>query len=418
MRELRVVGVDADGSQVICQDAQSGEKFAVPADEKLRAAARGDLSRLGQIEIEMTSALRPREIQSRIRAGATVAEVAAIAGVGVDKIERFAHPVLLERARAAELAALAHPIRHDGPSVATLGEVTTEGLAAFGQNPADAQWDAWKAEDGYWAVQISWHVGHTEHRAHWRYHPGSHGGTAEPLDDLAEELTHPELIDRRVRLTPVATPIMAPVVNVDVVDGHEQVTVDAAAIIEQQRHRHDPAHAPFDRHGTYALDFDEGHEDERARDSAPAGQHGRHRDEGEAERAEASYADVQYVDVEFVEVEYTEIEQTEAETAEVEPTEVEPTEAETTEAESAGLKTAEVGHLGSAQGPTTPPSSDTQDARDTDKPASGTDDDEPTTTDTRPAPTPVNTPRRRKNRKPAVPAWEDVLLGVRSNPNS
>ena len=27
-------------------------------------------------------------------------------------------------------------------------------------------------------------------------------------------------------------------------------------------------------------------------------------------------------------------------------------------------------------------------------------------------------PRRRKSRKPAVPAWEDVLLGVRSNGNS
>ena len=103
MRELRVVGVDAGGSRVICQDVESGEKFTIAADERLRAAARGDLSRLGQIEIEMTSSLRPREIQSRIRAGATVAEVAAIAGVSTDKIERFAHPVLLERSRAGRL---------------------------------------------------------------------------------------------------------------------------------------------------------------------------------------------------------------------------------------------------------------------------------------------------------------------------
>ena len=35
----------------------------------------------------MDSALSPREIQSRIRSGATVEEVAAEAGVGVDQVE-------------------------------------------------------------------------------------------------------------------------------------------------------------------------------------------------------------------------------------------------------------------------------------------------------------------------------------------
>ncbi|MBE7192302.1 MAG: DUF3071 domain-containing protein [Gordonia polyisoprenivorans] len=351
MRELRVVGVDAGGSRVICQDVESGEKFTIAADERLRAAARGDLSRLGQIEIEMTSSLRPREIQSRIRAGATVAEVAAIAGVSTDKIERFAHPVLLERSRAAELAALAHPLRHDGPSELTLGDVVTEGLVAFGQNPSEAAWDAWKGEDGYWAVQIAWQVGHTEHRAHWRYHPGAHGGTADPLDDLAEELTHPELIEPRRRLTPVATPVItpvpAPVVDVDDA-GREQVTLDADSIIGAQRSRHNPAHAPFDEHGTYALDFD-------SADPHGTEPHGRHRDDVEVG---------------------------------TEPSETSDDVATAEDADS---------------------HADTDSADDS---AHTTDDDAP------PAPTPVTAQRRRKSRKPPVPAWEDVLLGVRSNPNS
>ena len=38
MRELRVVGVETDGSHVICQDPQSGEKFRIASDERLRAA--------------------------------------------------------------------------------------------------------------------------------------------------------------------------------------------------------------------------------------------------------------------------------------------------------------------------------------------------------------------------------------------
>ena len=51
------------------EDLVRHERFTVPADEQLRAAARGDLTRLGQISIELESQLRPREIQARIRAG-------------------------------------------------------------------------------------------------------------------------------------------------------------------------------------------------------------------------------------------------------------------------------------------------------------------------------------------------------------
>ena len=45
----------------------------------------------------MDSALSPREIQSRIRGGATLAEVATEAGVEPTRIEGFALPVLAER---------------------------------------------------------------------------------------------------------------------------------------------------------------------------------------------------------------------------------------------------------------------------------------------------------------------------------
>ena len=80
MRELDVLGLNGDGTRIVCQDPANGEEFSVAADEKLRAAARGDLSRIGQLEIEMESQLRPRDIQARIRAGASVAEVAKLAG--------------------------------------------------------------------------------------------------------------------------------------------------------------------------------------------------------------------------------------------------------------------------------------------------------------------------------------------------
>ncbi|MEE4025626.1 septation protein SepH [Gordonia sp. PKS22-38] len=257
MRELRVVGVEADGTHVICQDAESGERYRVAADERLRAAARGDISRLGQIEIEMESTLRPREIQARIRAGATVSEVAALAGVPVDKIERFAHPVLLERARATELASMSHPIREDGPSVSTLGETVTEAMVALGQSQHSVEWDAWKGDDGYWVVQASWHVGRTDNHAHWRFQPGSHGGTADPLDDLADELTHPETITPRRKLTPVATPDLTPHVEhqAEAPVDHDEVTLDADRLIDAQRTRNGSMAPSHDEHGTVAIDF-------------------------------------------------------------------------------------------------------------------------------------------------------------------
>ncbi|MGH3880501.1 MAG: septation protein SepH, partial [Actinophytocola sp.] len=80
MRALRVVGLGDDGKVVICENDR-GERFQIPADERLRAAARGDITRLGQIAIELESQMRPREIQSRIRAGESVDQVAAAAGV-------------------------------------------------------------------------------------------------------------------------------------------------------------------------------------------------------------------------------------------------------------------------------------------------------------------------------------------------
>jgi hypothetical protein len=121
MRELTIVGLDVDSKHLICESTKDngdhGEKFKIRVDDRLNAAVRGDGARVGQtyIDIEVNSMLRPKEIQSRIRAGASVEQVAAAAGVDIDRVERFAHPVLLERSRAAELATAAHPCSATAP---------------------------------------------------------------------------------------------------------------------------------------------------------------------------------------------------------------------------------------------------------------------------------------------------------------
>jgi hypothetical protein len=191
MRALVVVGLHEDGKSIVCEDSEHGDRFLLPADERLRAAARGDATRLGQIEIELESHMRPREIQARIRAGETVEQVAHNAGVPADRVERFAYPVLLERSRTAELAQLAHPVREDGPDLRQLREVVAYAFSVRSQDYSQAIWDAWRGDDGRWIIELHWKAGRSDNYAHWAFTPGAHGGTVSALDESAEDLLNP-----------------------------------------------------------------------------------------------------------------------------------------------------------------------------------------------------------------------------------
>ena len=206
MRELKVVGLDVDGKRIICESDDSDEKYVLRADDRLRAALRGDraASSQTQIDVEIRTLLRPKEIQAKIRAGASIEQVAAAAGVDVARVQRFAHPVLLERSRAAELATAAHPVLADGPAVLTLLETVTTALLARGLDPDATNWDAWRNEDGRWTVQLGWKAGRSDNVAHFRFTPGAHGGTVTAADDPACELIDPNFARPLRPLPPVA----------------------------------------------------------------------------------------------------------------------------------------------------------------------------------------------------------------------
>lgn len=213
MRALRVVGLDEDAQVLVLED-ERGERFTLPADERLKAAARGDITRLGQAQIELESQMRPREIQARIRGGESVEQVAAASGLPVQRVERYAYPVLLERSRTAKLAQRAHPLREDGPDVQTLGEVVAHGFGLRGQDYAVAHWDSWRGEDGKWVIQLRWRAGRSDNRAHWIFHPGAHGGTITPLDEHAADLIDPTP-GRPLRTVRAITPLAQQALELD-----------------------------------------------------------------------------------------------------------------------------------------------------------------------------------------------------------
>lgn len=105
----------------------------------------------------MESALRPREIQSRIRSGQSLDEVARVAGVPAERIEPFAAPVLAEREHVAGMA-LAASVRRRGESAAhrNLRPVIREKLTNAGVDPDLIEWDAWRNEDKRWSIQARW----------------------------------------------------------------------------------------------------------------------------------------------------------------------------------------------------------------------------------------------------------------------
>jgi hypothetical protein len=204
MRELKVVGLDPDGKHILCEGVNSAEKFRLPADDRLRAALDGEPIPPEQpaLDIDVTNMLSPKEIQARIRAGASVEQVAAASQSDMARIQRFANPVLLERYRAAELATAAHPILADGPSVLNLLETVTTALVSRGLSAERLSWDAWRNEDCRWTVQLGWQAGRSDNLAHFRFTPGAHGGTVSALDEAASELIDPDFKPRQ--LAPVA----------------------------------------------------------------------------------------------------------------------------------------------------------------------------------------------------------------------
>ncbi|GHC81864.1 septation protein SepH [Streptomyces flavofungini] len=185
MPELRVVAVSNDGTRLVLKAADSTE-YTLPIDERLRAAVRGDRPRLGQIEIEVESHLRPRDIQARIRAGASAEEVASLAGIPVDRVRRFEGPVLAERAFMAERARKT-PVRRPGENTGPqLGEAVQERLLLRGADKETVQWDSWRRDDGTWEVLLVYRVATEPHSASWTYDPPRR--LVQAVDDEARAL--------------------------------------------------------------------------------------------------------------------------------------------------------------------------------------------------------------------------------------
>ena len=171
MQDLTPVGLSQDGRQLLLVSS-TGEEFAVSVDTRLRAAMRGENARPGQLEMKMESALRPRDIQARIRAGESPEDVAAAAKTAVESIMVFATPVLAERAHVAQSALRASVRRRSGESSSagtTLGEAAEIFFGGHTLHDEDVEWDAWRQPDGRWALVATYTLDGRERAAEFSH---------------------------------------------------------------------------------------------------------------------------------------------------------------------------------------------------------------------------------------------------------
>jgi DUF3071 family protein len=183
MVHLTLTGRSEDGRKLLFV-SDEGVEFTADVDARLRAALNarqgGDQPRQGQVEMQMDSTLRPRDIQARIRAGETPETVAQVAGTSVDKVMPYATPVLAERAHVAQRAQRASIRRPpgDGPAAGsgrTLGEAVGSHLRGRNVDPDSITWDAWRREDGRWTLTGAYAAGGRVGAAHFSFDaPGNY----------------------------------------------------------------------------------------------------------------------------------------------------------------------------------------------------------------------------------------------------
>ncbi|MBN9375024.1 MAG: DUF3071 domain-containing protein [Cellulomonas sp.] len=188
MGEVELVGLHDDGEHLILATSD-GQQFRLRIDEPLRAAVRRDRPQLEQLRAERASVMAPREIQARIRAGATAQEVADSAGLPIAAVRRYEGPVIAEREYIAELARDT-PVRHE-TGAPTLGDLVTDRLAARGVDVASLSWDAAREGSLPWTVLARFEVADEAREAQWAFDVSARVLTAS--DDEARWLSETEL---------------------------------------------------------------------------------------------------------------------------------------------------------------------------------------------------------------------------------
>jgi len=171
------------------------QENCVPTGETTEAVAAKDLHQSASARTtaadhppELLPVLRPRDIQTRLRAGDTIESLSLQSGISLAVLKKLEWPVVTERehvirqVREHEVSGLA--------GVAELGEIADSRLASRGVSREEAFWSARREGGAPWVVEVRFSVGERDRTARWTYEP--RGKAVIALDDEARWLGQPD----------------------------------------------------------------------------------------------------------------------------------------------------------------------------------------------------------------------------------
>ncbi len=155
MSELRLTGKTPDGVHLALTD-QNGAEFYLRISDILRTTV--NQPRLSAVPVnEENEAMSVKEMQRRLRAGETMDSIAREGNISVEKVKRFAGPILQERIFIINQVHELSPRREGkdgGRDNLTFIELVISKLAPRGVDIDALNWNTWRLEGGAWTIEL------------------------------------------------------------------------------------------------------------------------------------------------------------------------------------------------------------------------------------------------------------------------
>jgi hypothetical protein len=151
---LRLTGKNPEGTHLTLTNP-TGEEFTVRISDTLRATV--NQPRLAAVvasdDVETMSV---KEIQRRLRSGESMDAIARDGHISVEKVERFAGPILQERVYILDQAFSVVLRKESARDQETFQDVVISRLAPMGVDSDSLSWNSWRIDDATWTIDLAY----------------------------------------------------------------------------------------------------------------------------------------------------------------------------------------------------------------------------------------------------------------------
>lgn len=151
MTELRLNGKTEDGLYLSLHDNE-GCEYTVRVSDTLRATV--NQQRLTSVPHSDEPAISIKDIQRLLRSGQSSDQIARDNNISIERIERFAGPILSERIYMIDQAQQIVVRKDSGREPVALLDVVLSRLAPRNIDFSELSWDSWRLENGSWTIEL------------------------------------------------------------------------------------------------------------------------------------------------------------------------------------------------------------------------------------------------------------------------